>query len=87
MAVSYSLFCALSSLQQYSAVWQEGTFLARRYQEADAVNLYCMEGGYFAEVVYDQRTSHLRTVEVFSFGDNERLANYTSSIKLDDLPL
>lgn len=87
MAVSYHSFCALSSVEQYAAVWHEGTFLMRRYAQEDAVNLYQMRGGYFAEVFYDQFTNHLRTVEVFSYCNSERLENYESYIQLDELPL
>jgi len=85
VAISYNLFCALSSVEQYAAVWHEGTFLVRRYQGADAVNLYHMAGDYFAEVFYDHLTCQLRLVEGFPFYDRERLANYTSCIQLDNL--
>ncbi|MBO0358615.1 hypothetical protein J0X19_11720 [Hymenobacter sp. BT186] len=65
---------------QYAAVWAEGDYLARRYEEEDAVNLYRMPGGYFVEVFYDQMENALSGVRAFT--DKDRLEDYACYIKL-----
>ena len=64
-------------------VWQEGTFLATRWEAEDAVNLYHMEGGFFAEVFYDQHQDVL--VRTRTFTSRKCLEDYTPYIRLDDL--
>ena len=54
MPISHYAFRLLGLPEQVAAVWQEGTFLATRWEEEDAVNLSYMEGSFFAEVYYDQ---------------------------------
>ena len=45
MPVYHYAFRLLALPEQLTAVWQEGTFLATRWEEEDAINLYHMEGG------------------------------------------
>ncbi|UYZ61229.1 hypothetical protein [Hymenobacter latericus] len=54
MATGHYAFRQLDFPQQCRVIWEEGTFLMRRYEEEDAVNLYHLPGGFFAEVYFDQ---------------------------------
>ncbi|GAB3294305.1 hypothetical protein [Hymenobacter tenuis] len=54
MPTSYDTFQILSFEQQLPLVWLEGRFIARRWEEEDAVALYHMDGGFFCEVYLEQ---------------------------------
>ena len=82
MPVSHYAFRLLALPEQLAIVWQEGTFLATRWEEEDAVNLSYMEGGFFAEVYYDQ---HQELVRSRTFTSRRCLEDYTPYIRLEDL--
>jgi hypothetical protein len=42
-------FNALSYERQLAAIFDTGTFLARRWEEEDGINLYHLPGGVFVE--------------------------------------
>lgn len=66
-------------------MWQEGTFLVRRHEEGDAVNLYHFEAGFFVELYYDQLANEL--VRARTFTSSECLLDYTAYIDLQSLGL
>jgi hypothetical protein len=76
-------FRLLALSEQLAIVWQEGTFLATRWEEEDAVNLYYMEGGFFAEVFCDQHQEVLLRTRTFT--SRKCLEDYMPYIRLDDL--
>jgi hypothetical protein len=81
--ISHYAFRLLALPEQVTAVWQEGTFLATRWEKEDAVNLSYMEGGFFAEVYYDQHQNVL--VRTRTFTSRKCLEDYTLYIRLEDL--
>ena len=83
MPVSHYAFRLLALSEQVAIVWQEGTFLATRWEEEDAVNLSYMEGGFFAEVYYDQHQEVL--VRTRTFTSRNCLEDYMPYIRLDEL--
>jgi len=83
VAVSHYAFRLLALPEQLTIVWQESTFLATRWEEEDAVNLYYMEGGFFAEVFYDQHQEV--PVRTRTFTSRKCLEDYTPYIRLEDL--
>ncbi len=80
MQYTHYSFRALPFADQLSAIWQEGTFLARRYEEEDAINLYYFEAGFFVELTYDQFANEL--VRTRTFTSSECLLDYTAYIDL-----
>ena len=56
--LSHYAFRALPFEDRLKAIWAEGTFLATRWEEEDAVNLYHM-GTFFAEVYYDPESNEM----------------------------
>ena len=84
MAISHYGFRALPFEQQLAAVWQEGTYLATRWEEEDAVNLYHL-GTFFVEVYYHPDTNELLRTRPFT--SVRCLEDYACYIRLDDLPL
>ncbi|TGE20905.1 hypothetical protein [Hymenobacter metallicola] len=84
MPISHYGFRALPFEQQLAVIWQEGTFLATRWEEEDAINLYHM-GTFFAEVYYDPDTNEL--LRTGAFTSTRCLENYTCYIQLDDLAI
>lgn len=83
MPTSYEHFRLLPFAQQLPLVWVEGSFLARRWEEEDAVGLYHMAGGFFAEVYYHGEDN--RIVNVDSFTSSATLEDYSHGIDLRDL--
>jgi hypothetical protein len=75
-------FNALPYERQLVHVFDEGTFLARRWEEEDGINLYHLPGGFFVELYYDTYANEL--VRLWSFQNAEPLENYTLSIKLPE---
>ena len=52
---------------QLAAVYDEGTLLARRWQEEhEAVNLYHLPGGIFVELTYDTAANSLLDLRTFT---------------------
>jgi hypothetical protein len=83
MPSSYEAFRLLPIEQQLPLVWVEGTFLAKRWEEEDAVGLYHMEGGFFAEVYYDSEDNSILNVQCFI--NSACLEDYSHGISLKDL--
>jgi hypothetical protein len=83
MPTGHYTFRLLALPEQLTIVWQEGSFLATRWEEENAVNLYHMEGGFFAEVFYDQHQDVL--VRTRTFTSRKCLEDYTPYIRLSDL--
>ena len=75
-------FNALLYDRQLAAVFDTGRFLATRWEEEDAVNLYHLPGGVFVEVFYDTLANAI--VRVRSFTSAAPLEDYTPGIVLPD---
>jgi hypothetical protein len=75
-------FNALPYERQLVHVFDEGTFLARRWKEEDGINLYHLLGGFFVEVYYDTHINQI--VQLRSFTSVAPLENYMLSIKLPE---
>ncbi|TGE29748.1 hypothetical protein [Hymenobacter metallicola] len=82
MPISHYGFRALPFPEQLAVIWAEGTFLATRWEEEDAVNLYHM-GTFFAEVFYDPDENKMLSTRTFT--SRECLLDYAVFIKLNDL--
>ncbi|RFP63478.1 hypothetical protein D0N36_19250 [Hymenobacter lapidiphilus] len=85
MPTDHYAFRALSFEQQLPVLYAEGHFLANRYEEEDAVNLYQMPGGFFVELYYDQAEN--RVVRLRTFTSPRLLEDYAPYVKLPDLGL
>ncbi|WP_133272477.1 hypothetical protein [Hymenobacter radiodurans] len=85
MKYTHYSFRALPFADQLSAIWQEGVFLACRYEEEDAINLYHFSGGFFVELYYDQFANTL--VRTRTFTSINCLEDYAVSINLKELSL
>lgn len=83
MPTTHATFRLLSFEQQLPLVWVEGTFVARRWEEEDAVALYHMDGSFFCEVFLEQ--DHYSVVRVESFTGAEGLEPYTLYIDVDEV--
>ncbi|WP_375418164.1 hypothetical protein [uncultured Hymenobacter sp.] len=83
MPHSHYAFRALSFEQQLPLVWQEGTFLARRWEEEDGVALYQMDDGFFCEVYLE--LEHYKVLRLRTFTSSADLEDYACYIRLDDL--
>ena len=73
-------FNALPYDRQLVAVFDCGIFLARRYEEEDAVNLYHLFGSFFVELYYDTQVNEL--VGLRSFTSKRPLEDYAAYITL-----
>jgi hypothetical protein len=83
MPTSHYAFRALPFEQQLPLVWCEGTFLARRWEEEDAVALYHMDGHFFCEVYLEQ--VNYTVLRLRTFTSLVYLDDYTPYIRLGDL--
>jgi hypothetical protein len=68
--------------RQLVAVFNTGTFLARRWEEEDGINLYHLPGEFFVELYYDIHANEL--VRLHSFTSAAPLENYTLYVQLPD---
>jgi hypothetical protein len=68
--------------RQLVAVFDEGTFLARRWEEEDGINLYHLPGGVFVEIYFDTHVNQI--VQLRSFTSAAPLENYTFRIRLPE---
>jgi hypothetical protein len=75
-------FNSLPYERQLVAVFDTGTFLARRWEEEDGINLYYLPGDFFVEVYYDTHVNQI--VHLRSFTSAAPLENYTLSIELPE---
>lgn len=69
--------------RQLVAVFDTGTFLATRWEEEDAVNLYHLPGGVFVELYYDTHANEITRLR--SFVSSAPLADYAAGITLPEL--
>ncbi|GAA3940243.1 hypothetical protein [Hymenobacter algoricola] len=84
MPISHYAFRALSLEEQLPIIWQQGDFLAQRFEEEDCINLYHL-GTFFVEVYYDPQANCVHRTRTFT--SRECLMDYTAYVKLDDLGL
>jgi hypothetical protein len=68
--------------RQLVAVFDTGTYLARRWEEEDGINLYHLPGGFFVELYYDTHANEL--VRLRSFSSPEPLEDYAVSVRLPE---
>jgi hypothetical protein len=73
-------FNSLPYERQLVAIFDTGTFLARRWEEEDGINLYHLPGGVFVEIYFDTHINQI--VRLRSFTSAAPLENYTLSIEL-----
>jgi hypothetical protein len=76
-------FNALPYERQLVAVFDEGTFLARRWEEEDGINLYHLPDlgtGFFVEVYYDTHANGI--VRVRAFASLNQLEDYVAGMQL-----
>jgi hypothetical protein len=74
-------FNLLPYKRQLVAVFDEGTFLARRWEEEDSINLYHLPGGVFVDIFYDTHFNQIVQLRSFT---SAALENYTLSIELPE---
>ena len=75
-------FNQLPYARQLATGFAEGTFLARRWEEEDGVNLYHLPGDFFVKVYYDPRANEL--VRLRSFKSAKPLENYAMYVQLPE---
>ena len=68
--------------RQLVAVFDEGTFLARRWEEEDGVNLYHLPGDFFVEVYYDTLANEIARLK--SFRSAAPLEDYAAGVGLPE---
>lgn len=83
MSTTYEQFRLLPFEQQLPLVWVDGSFLAWRWEEEDAVGLYHMAAGFFTEVYYNGEDNSILNVQCFT--NSAFLEDYSHGISLDDL--
>jgi len=69
--------------RQLVVVIEQGGFLATRWEEEDAVNLYHLPGGVFVELYYNTHTNTI--VRLRSFISTTPLEDYVVGVELSDL--
>jgi hypothetical protein len=84
MPISHYAFRALSFEEQLPVVWEEGSWLARRYEEEDWINLYHL-GGFFVELYYNPEANRVHRTRTFT--SRECLLDYAVYVSLQDLGL
>jgi hypothetical protein len=73
-------FNTLPYKRQLVTVFDEGTFLTRRWEEEDGINLYHLLGGFLVELYYDIDVNEL--VRLRHFRSAGPLKNYALGIRL-----
>lgn len=68
--------------RQLVAVFDTGTFLARRWEEEDGIGLYYLPGEFFVELYYDTHANKL--VRLRSFSSAEPLEDYAVYMQLPE---
>ena len=78
-------FQALPEESQVAAVYATGAFVATRWQEVDeAVQLYEMPGGFFAELTYNTTLNQVLNQASFGYDDKDKLEDYAMFVRLPD---
>jgi hypothetical protein len=78
-------FNALPYEHQLVHVFDKGTFLTRRWEEEDGINLYHLPDlstGFFVEVYYDTYANEI--VRVRAFSNLSQLEDYAANVRLPD---
>jgi hypothetical protein len=75
-------FNALPYDRQLVAVLDSGTFLATRWEEEDAINLYHLPGRFFVELYYDTHINQIHRVRAFITAG--QLEDYAAYIQLPE---
>ncbi|GAB2452624.1 hypothetical protein GCM10011375_39670 [Hymenobacter qilianensis] len=86
MPTAHTTFLGLPFSEQAQVVWQEGTYLATRYEEEDTVGLYHLPAGFFVELSYDHVANEL-IKRVRTFTSKADLEDYACYVDLTDLSL
>ena len=73
-------FNALPYERQLVLVFDQARFLATRWEEEDAVNLYVLPGGPFVEIFYDTHADEITRLRAFT--SSAPLEDYVVSIQL-----
>ena len=73
-------FALLPYARQLAHVFDGGTFLARRWEEEDGINLYHLLGGFFVELYYNTLANEL--VRLRSFSSVAPLEDYAVHVQL-----
>ncbi len=60
-------------------MWCRSTYIARRWEEEDGINLYHLPGGFFAELYYDPEANTVRRMRAFT-----RVRAFTDAAPLED---
>ena len=79
-------FNLLSEEVQLAYVYNQGTYIARRWDDFhQAVLLYQVPAGFFVEVNYDVNENKVTCLHPFEAGsEDDRLADYAMFVKLPD---
>lgn len=83
--MTFDAFRRLSAVVQLYWVLRHGTYLAQRWDDESAVNLYHCAGdgrGFFVEVGIEDGRG--QAVVLRSFSDSEALADYAHGVRLPD---
>ena len=73
-------FNQLTGERQLVTVFGTGTYLARRWEERDGINLYHLSGDFFVELYYDPLAQELMRLR--SFRSAEPLEDYAAYMRL-----
>ena len=76
-------FNALSYERQLVLVFDQARFLATRWEEEDAVNLYVLPRGPFVEIFYDTHANEITRLRAFT--SSAPLEDYVVGIQLPRL--
>ncbi|RSK38903.1 hypothetical protein [Hymenobacter perfusus] len=64
-------------------VYDQGRYLARRWEEEDGVNLYLLPGGVFVELYYDTHRNEIARLRAFTSSDE--LLDFVGGVRLPGL--
>ena len=84
--MTFDQFTQLSEKVQLVYVFRQGTYIARRWDDIhQAVQLYRLPEGFFAEVNYDVDRNEVTFLFPFEAGgEDDRLPDYAVFVKLTD---
>lgn len=84
--MTFSTFNLLSEEVQLAYVYDQGAYLARRWDDFhQAVNLYRLPSGFFVEVNYDTEKEEVSFLFSFEAGsEDDRLEDYAMFVQLPD---
>ena len=84
--MTFHTFNLLSEEVQLAYAYNQGTYLARRWDDVyQAVMLYRVPSGFFVEINYDVDKNEVAFCFAFEAGtDDDRLTDYALFVKLPD---